>query len=178
MPSMVRMAIVARVSRLDPDAQAFLRAATVLGMRVDPPLIGELVDMDSARVDAALDRLERDRFVGFTDDRYVFNGRMLPEAVRAECVPRGEQRRLRTRAAALLLNRDGLDARALRLDLLARDLEPGALLDEAMAVADAAVEAGAIRTARRALGLVERVRDKLDQSGAERLDSAVARLSK
>ena len=177
MPSMVRMAIVARVSRLDPDSAALLRAASVLGVAVDPALVATLVNMDEGRVDAALDRLERDRFLTCAGDRYVFNGKMVPEAVRAECVTRGEQRRLRQRAAEFLESREDLESRTVRVGLMAANTGTYPVVD-ALSVAEDALAAGAERTARKALDALEEAGPELDAAAQSRLESLRNRLRK
>src|SRR5207249_4359937 len=76
--AVVRSAITARVARLDEDGLAVLRAASVAGEVLDPTLITEVLGLPAERIDAALDRLERERFVVFTGARYAFNGQLLP----------------------------------------------------------------------------------------------------
>src|SRR5205807_2600618 len=74
--AVVRGAITARVARLDEDTLAVLRAASVGDEVVDPSLIAEVLELPHARINAALDRLERERFVVFDSDRYSFNGQL------------------------------------------------------------------------------------------------------
>src|SRR5439155_16970759 len=95
--AVVRSAITARVARLDEDALAAVRAASVGGEVLDPTLISGVLELPPARIDAALDRLEQERFVVFRGDRYAFNGQLARAVVESECIQAGGRRRLRER---------------------------------------------------------------------------------
>src|SRR5256885_15176863 len=70
----VRSAVAARVARLDEDSTAVLRAASIAGDVLDPLVLTEVSGLLGPRVDAALDRLERERFVVFDGGRYRLSG--------------------------------------------------------------------------------------------------------
>src|SRR5256885_3665501 len=85
----VRSAIAARVARLDEDSTAVLRAASIAGEMPDSPLITDVSGLPGPRVDAALDRLERERFVVFDSGRYRFTGRLIAAGVGGGGIPGG-----------------------------------------------------------------------------------------
>ena len=151
----VRSAVAARAARLDEDSTAVLRAACVAGEMVDPSLIAEVSGLPATRVEAALDRLERDRFLVFDDGRYCFIGRLLPAVIERECIQAGGRRRLRERYVAALAPRDDIDSQLLRARLLAAERAPEAF-EAARRVAERALELGAQRTAATAVRTAER----------------------
>jgi DNA-binding SARP family transcriptional activator len=151
----VRSAIVARVARLDEDGTAVLRAASVAAEVLDVPLIAEVTGLPGGRVDAALDRLERDRFVVFDGERYAFNGRLLPAVIETECMQAGGRRRLRERYIAALGARDDIDSQLLCARLLVAERHAEAF-DTAKRVTERALALGAKRTAVAALRIAER----------------------
>ena len=153
--AVVRGAITARVARLDEDTLAVLRAASVGGDVVDPSLIGEVLDLPHARIDAALDRLERERFVVFDRDRYSFNGQLVRAVVESECIQAGGRRRLRERHISALASRDDIDSQLSRARLLVTERHPDGF-QAARSVAERASALGAKRTAAAALRLAER----------------------
>src|SRR5689334_6526457 len=153
--AVVRSAITARVARLDEDCLAVLRAASVAGEVLDPPLITEVLGLPAERIDGALDRLERERFVVFRGDRYAFNGQLLPAVIESECIQAGGRRRLRERHIAALTARDDLDSRLLRARLLVTERHPDGF-EAARKAAEQALSAGARRTATAALRIAER----------------------
>ena len=151
----VRSAVAARAARLDEDSTAVLRAACVAGEMVDPSLIAEVSGLPATRVEAALDRLERERFLVFDDGRYRFIGRLLPAVIERECIQAGGRRRLRERYVAALAPRDDIDSQLLRARLLAAERAPEAF-EAARRVAERALELGARRTAATAVRTAER----------------------
>jgi DNA-binding SARP family transcriptional activator len=152
----VRNAIARRVAQLDEDSITVLRAASVAGEVLDPSLLADVSGIPGPRVDAALERLERDRFVVFDGARYTFNGRRLPAVIESECVQAGGRRRLRERWAAALAARNDIDSQLLRARLLATERHPEAF-ETARRVMERALALGAKRTASRALRIAERV---------------------
>ena len=126
------------------------------GALVNVDLIMHLTGFDRATVEAAIDELERQRLIGFTGNRYVFNGRLLPEIIRSECIPRGEQRRMRGQAIEFLESNPDVESQALRAELLGMIAQHEEALDSALGIVESAVEAGAYRTARRILDTAER----------------------
>jgi DNA-binding SARP family transcriptional activator len=153
--AVVRSAITARVARLDEDGLAVLRAASVAGEVLDPTLITEVLGLPAERIEAALDRLERERFVVFTGARYAFNGQLLPAVIESECILAGGRRRLRERYITALAARDEIDAQLLRARLLATE-QDGQAFDAARQVAERALGLGARRTAAAAIRIAER----------------------
>jgi hypothetical protein len=154
-PNAVKVSVIARLAHLSADAKAVARSSSVCGLAIDPELSGHLTDVAPQQLDSALDELERERLVAHTGERYVFNGRLIPEVIRSECVPRGERERIRQRAIEFLGKRGDLESRTLRAELLMADSQHEAALDSALDVVDAAIQAGAVRTARRALATAE-----------------------
>ncbi len=155
-PTVVRNAVMTRVARLDADSLAVLRAASVAGEVLDPPLVSEVSGIPSQRVEAALDRLERQRFVTFDGTRYAFNGRLLPAVIEREYTQPGGRRRLRERYIAALASRDDLQARLLHARLLSLETRPGAF-EAAVRAADGALGLGAVRAAAGAIHAAEHV---------------------
>jgi len=153
--AVVRSAITARVARLDEDALAVVRAASVGGEVLDSALIAEVLELAPARIDAALDRLERERFVVFSGDRYSFNGQLVRAVVESECIQAGGRRRLRERHIAALATRDDMDSQLLRARLLVTERHPEGF-EAARSVAGRAATVGARRTTAAALRLAER----------------------
>jgi DNA-binding SARP family transcriptional activator len=153
--AVVRSATMARVARLDEDALAVVRAASVGGEVLDSALIAEVLELPPARIDAALDRLERERFIVFGGDRYSFNGQLVRAVVESECIQAGGRRRLRERHIAALATRDDMDSQLLRARLLVTERHPEGF-ETARSVAGRAATVGARRTAAAALRLAER----------------------
>ena len=153
--SVVRSAIAARVTRLDEDGQAVVRAASVGAEVLDATLIAEVLALPAGRIEAALDRLERERFVVFDQGRYAFNGGLLQAVIEGECIQPGGRRRLRERYIAALATREDLDAQLLRARLLAAERHPDAF-DAARSATERALGLGARRTAAAALHIAER----------------------
>lgn len=151
----VRGAITTRVARLDEDALAVLRAASVGGEVLDAALITEVLDLPQGRIEAALDRLERERLVVFSGGRYAFNGQLVRAVVESECIQPGGRRRLRERQIAALAARDDLEAQLLRARLLVIERHPDGF-GAARAAAERALGIGARRAATGALHLAER----------------------
>jgi hypothetical protein len=143
------------VAKLDEDSTAVLRAASVAGEELHAALLGEVSGLPGARVDAALDRLERERFVGFDGERYAFSGRLLPAVIESECMQAGGRHRLRERYIAALAARDDIDSRLLRARLLEAERRPEAF-EAAVAVTEQALALRAQRIAGIAIRLAER----------------------
>lgn len=158
-PTLVRNAILTRVARLDADSLAVLRAASVAGEVLDPALVAQASGIPTGRVEAALDRLERERFVTFDGTRYAFNGRLLPAVIERECTQPGGRRRVRERYIEALAPRDDLQAQLLHARLLSLEHRPGAF-EAAVRVADGALVLGAERAAAGAIHAAERVSGK------------------
>jgi predicted ATPase len=148
-PSLARMAITARVARLDEASQRVLATASVLGLAIDPELIANLTDITQSRVEDLLPNLERLAFVVFDGERYIFASPLVAQIVRGEFLTPGQQRTLRQRVVGLLAKRTDLESRLLRTELQAR-VEPGKeVLNQAIAIAREAIASGARRTATR-----------------------------
>lgn len=151
----VRSAVAARVARLDEDSTAVLRAASIGGDVLDALVLTEVSGLLGTRVDAALDRLERERFIVFDGGRYRFTGRLISAVIESECMQAGGRRRLRERYIAALASRDDIDSQLRRAGLLASEGAPEAF-EAAVRVAERAVALGAQRTASSAIRTAER----------------------
>ena len=151
----VRGAVAARVARLDEDSTAVLRAASIAGDVLDPLVLTEVSGLLATRVDAALDRLERERFVVFDGGRYRFTSRLIAAVIERECMQAGGRRRVRERYIAALASRDDIDSQLLRAGLLAAERAPEAF-DAAVRVAERGLALGAQRTASSAIRIAER----------------------
>jgi DNA-binding SARP family transcriptional activator len=154
-PAVVKNAVAARVAKLDEDSTAVLRAASVAGEIPDRSLLAEVSGIADVRVDAALDRLERERFVMVDGARYAFTGRLLAAVVESESMQPGGRRRLRERYIAALAARDDLDSQLLRARLLVAERHAEAF-ETSCRVAERALAAGAKRTAASALRAAQR----------------------
>ena len=175
-PALARMAITARVARLDEASQRVLATASVLGLAIDPELVANLTGMPQSRVDDLLPTLERLAFVVFDGERYVFVAPLVAQVVRGEFLTRGQQRTIRQRIVGLLAVRTDLESRLLRTELQAR-VEPGReVLNQAVAIAREATASGARRTAARALAAAERAIGTGDAAGAVELEQLRAAL--
>lgn len=153
-PAAVRAAIAARVARLDEDSLAVLRSAGVAGEVLEPPLLSEVLQLPRTRIDAAIERLERERLVLFDGARYVFQGRLVPAVIERECIQPGGRRRLRQLYAEVLASRHDLESQFLRARLLAAEDQAEAF-DVALRVVERATELKATRTASAALRVAE-----------------------
>ncbi len=148
-----------------------LRAASIAGEMVDSLLLTEVSGVPGARVDAALDRLERERFLMFDGERYRFTGRLLPAVIERECMQAGGRRRLRERWSAVLAPRDDIDSQLVRARLLAAERAPDAF-EAAVRVAERALALGARRTAGNAIRTAARL------AGADPARTAVLEASR
>jgi DNA-binding SARP family transcriptional activator len=156
-PDLVRMAVVARVSLLDPRDLQLLRTASVGGRSFDVELLAGMCDLAPEALQEALVRIERAGLATFDGFRYAFAAPLVAEVVRRECLTPGQRSALLRRAALALAQRDDMDARVLRVEMLA-EVAPGSdVLGLACSAAEAALGAGAARSARRALTAAERV---------------------
>jgi len=157
MPDLVRMAVVARASSLDPLDLQLLRAASVVGTALDLDVLRETSGLAPEALEDSLARLERAGFLWFDGRRYSPAAPLMADVVRRECLTPGQRSALRQRAAQALARRDDMEARVLRVELLA-ELEPGeAVLADALEAADEALATGAARGARRALAAADRI---------------------
>ena len=146
LPGVVRSVLVARVMKLDPDSLAVLRVASVAGGILEPSVIADVSGLGGERVDAAFDRLERERFLVLEGERYAFNGRLLPAVIERECMQAGGRRRLRQQYISALEGRDDINLQLVRARLMALERHPDAF-QAALCVAERAAALGAARTA-------------------------------
>lgn len=175
-PELARMAICATVSDLGEDARNVLVAASVGSLALDLSLVRALTDLEDARLEAAIDSLEQRRFLSYEHDRYVLATPLMQRVVRSEFLTPGKRRRFQLRALELLSQREDLESRVLRVELRA-SIDPGSdALLEALQTARAAREAGAERSARRALAAAERSASHADDEARRALDEALERL--
>ena len=155
-PDLARMAVVARASALDPSDLQLLRAASV-GGALDADVLRAASGLGSQDMETGLARLERAGLLAFDGHRYAVAAPLIAEVVRRECLTPGQRQALRRRTALALADRGDMEARVLRIELLA-ELEPSeAMLADALGAAEAALTAGAVRGARRALAAAERI---------------------
>jgi predicted ATPase len=155
-PNLVRTAIAARIAELEPESRRVLSAASIGSLALDLDLVTTLTELPRARVEECLAAPERHHLVAFNGERYAFVAPLVAEVVRNECLTRGQRTSLRRRAIEALASRDDLEALVLRAELMAA-ADPGtAAFDAGVTVARAALSAGAMRTARRALVAAER----------------------
>lgn len=167
-PDLVRMAVVARVSALDPQDLSLIRTASVASRSFDVELLGEMCELAPAALQDALARIERSGLATFDGMRYMFAAPLVAEVVRRECLTPGQRATLLRRAAAALASRADMDARVLRVEMLAEAAPEPDVLRLALAAADQALAAGAVRSARRALSAAERVMEtgSVDAAGS------------
>lgn len=170
-PNVVRQALAARVAELDARQQDVLRVAAVCGEVLDPDLVAAVAECSRQDVEAALPAFERRQFVQFDGRRYAFAAPIMAEVIRAECLTRGERRRLEVRAIEALAPRDDLESRALRVELMAHAAPDAAAFDLACAVVRDAAAAAAARVARRARAAATRIAEnvKLDRGRLDEL---------
>ena len=155
-PDLVRMAVVARVSVLDAADLLLLRAASVSGSALDPDVLSRTTGLAPDAVEAGLARLERAGLVANDGRRYAFAAPLIAEVVSGECLTAGQRRSLRLRTAEALARREDMDSRVLRVELLSEVGPDESVFADALAVADAALAAGAVRSVRRACAAAER----------------------
>ncbi|UCG87029.1 MAG: AAA family ATPase [Gemmatimonadota bacterium] len=170
-PDLVNVAIVARVSDLDETSVGVLRAAAVGGTALDLELIKALTGLPDSELEAALDDLERRRLITYDRVRYAFTAPLFTQVVRSECLTRGQRQRLRRQAIAELQGREDLESRVLVVELRVKT-DPGeAAVQEALAVAQSAVQARSVRTASRALAAAQRMIDPADRRSRSQVRS-------
>lgn len=165
-PDLVRMGVVARVSALEAADLQLLRAASVGGAALDPDVLSRTTGLAAAAIEDGLSRLERAGLIANDGRRYAFAAPLIADVVSAECLTAGQRRALRFRTAEALAGREDMEARVLRVELLARVGPEESVLAEAVALAEAALATGALRSARRALTAAEAAAG--DAAGAHR----------
>lgn len=151
------MAVVARASALDlPDLQ-LLRAASVGGDALDLDVLRETSGLTPELIENGLARLERAGFLVFDGQRYALTAPLMADVIRRECLTAGQRMALRQRAAQALATRTDMEARVLRIELLAELQPDDAILTAALRLADEALDAGAPRGAHRVLAVADRM---------------------
>jgi DNA-binding SARP family transcriptional activator len=154
-PDLVKMAVVARVSALEPDDLHLVRAASVAGPGLDPEVLACTSGLSPEAVEEGLVRLERAGLVTSDGRRYAFAAPLIAEVVAGACLTSGQRRTLRLKTAQALSARPEMDARVLRVELLSRIGPDDAVFAEAVVIAEEALAVGAVRSARRALAAAE-----------------------
>ncbi|HTY71090.1 MAG TPA: AAA family ATPase [Actinomycetes bacterium] len=134
--------LLVRIERLDDDARAIVRAASVAGRRVTHPVLAAVAALEPERLDRAL-RAAVDANVllaAGTDDRagYAFRHALLAEAVYDDLLP-GERVRLHAAYAKVLAELGGTSVELARHARAAHDVATAVRAgiragDEAMAV--------------------------------------------
>jgi hypothetical protein len=162
-PDLARLAIMARISELGESSLQVLRAASIGGIALNLGLIEVLSGISGRDLEDALDALERHRFLVFDGTRYAFAAPLFAQVIRGECLTHGQRQRLRKLAMEQLGEADGLESCVLRVELAAKVSPGDAAFADAVSVARSAIEAGAGRTARRALVVAERAARELGE---------------
>jgi DNA-binding SARP family transcriptional activator/tetratricopeptide (TPR) repeat protein len=86
-PATVREAVLQRVTRSGEDAATVLRAASVLGPRVDPHLLAGLLNRSDLEVVSSCEALVSPALLARTDTGYEFANDLVQEVVYAELAP-------------------------------------------------------------------------------------------
>jgi DNA-binding SARP family transcriptional activator len=165
-PDLLRVAVAARVSGLDPVTIRTVRAASVGQAAVDVELTAHLAESSMVETQQTLEELERRHFLTYDGERYVFAAPLIQQVIRDECLTRGERQRLRTHAAEVLAPRPDLESVVLRAELLVRAHKSAEGLRVAM---EAASRSGDVRQPglmRRALRAAETALDREDDAEA------------
>jgi DNA-binding SARP family transcriptional activator len=154
-PDLVRMAVVARISTLDAEDLPLVRAASVAGPGVDPDALERTSGLSAEAVERGLVRLERAGLIVSDGRRYAFAAPLIADVVSKECLTAGQRHSLRVRTAEALATRHEMDARVLRVELLSSLGPEESVFEDAVVIAEEAIGAGAVRSARRALAAAE-----------------------
>jgi DNA-binding SARP family transcriptional activator len=171
-PDLVRSAVVVRVSELQPGDVQLLRAASVAGVGLDLGVLSVTSGLTSQAMEESLARLEHSGLVICDGRRYAFAAPLIADVVRHVCLTPGQRRALRLQTAEALVGRPEVEARVLRLELLAETAPHAHVLAEALSTAEDAIAASAARSARRALAVAERV-----AAAGVTLDEAATRIA-
>ena len=120
--------LLVRLDRLDDDARAVVRAASVAGRRVSHPLLAAASGVADAALDEGLRQAVEMNVLVPDRDHYAFRHALLGEAVYDDLLP-GERVRLHDRFAAALRGPDvpGTAAELARHARLAHDLDTALL---------------------------------------------------
>jgi DNA-binding SARP family transcriptional activator len=94
LPDAIVAAIRVGYRRLSNDAQALLAAAAVLGGRVTADTLGRAVGVTDARLAAALDELEWQRWLSADPHGYTFVARITRDVVNRDMVLEGQRQRI------------------------------------------------------------------------------------
>lgn len=100
-PASVHELIVDRVSRVSPTTRQVLRAAAVLGRRVDDRLLAVVAGLSNEELDTALREAVSHHLLDVAAGGYAFRHALIHESVDRQLLP-GERRGLHERAAAAL----------------------------------------------------------------------------
>ncbi|MBI4500562.1 MAG: AAA family ATPase [Gemmatimonadetes bacterium] len=98
LPQSVSAAFRLRFRQLSEPAQLALGAVAVLGDGAAPEVLGRATELESTKLDQALDELEWTRWLIADARGYTFVARIAGEVVLADMVTGGQQRRIRERA--------------------------------------------------------------------------------
>lgn len=94
LPDGISAAIRVGFRRLSKDGQALLAAASVLGDRVPRVTLGRATGLEGARLDAALDELEWQRWLAAESRGYSFVARVVRDAVARDMLTAGQRQRV------------------------------------------------------------------------------------
>lgn len=172
LPPTLREALMLRIERLTPSAQAVVRVAAAAGERVEHELLLAACGLADTALDDALRELVSHHVLVPEGDAFAFRHALLREAVEADLMP-GEHSRLHAAIAAALDARGG-DVHA----RVAHHWRRAHRLDRALAASVAAGRAAervaafpeAQHQFETALDLWDRVPDADEQAGSDRVD--------
>ncbi len=94
LPDAVVAAIRVNFRRLSEAAQRILAASSVLGERVDPGVLAEILDLDEETVTGALDELEWQRWIEAEPRGYAFVARIVRQVIADDMLTRGQRQRI------------------------------------------------------------------------------------
>lgn len=168
-PALIRSAVLAQLARLPSEARDLVARASLLGSRLDPPLLAALTGLEPATLVERLAAAERAHLIRAEATGYVFTSPLIAQVLSHGYLTPGQMRQVRQRAAELLQGRTDLEARLVRLELLVRLGEAGAAAALAVEIAEEGWRAGDRRAVRRSLHLAEPHLGALPEAAQDRL---------
>ncbi len=117
LPSLLRVAVTARLSSLPRENVDVLRAASIGAATIDLPLTAHLTERTREQVLDILDQLDEHHLVSYREEHYLFRAPLIRDVVRDECITGGKRRRMRQQAITFLQDREDLESVVLRAEL-------------------------------------------------------------